>query len=57
MDPKPSRNPHPAEQDLPDLPVAPDQAADVQGGKAKPLLSKNLTKGKPHSSVESTGAP
>lgn len=52
MDTIPTQKPDSQAEDVPDLPVAPDQANEVRGGKGKPLLSKYATKGKPKSEVE-----
>lgn len=45
METKPTENPDSQAEIIPDLPVSPDQADDVSGGKAKPLLSKSVTRG------------
>lgn len=52
MDKSPTPKPASEAEDAPDLPVAPDKASEVTGGKAKPLLIKHASKGKPFPRVE-----
>ena len=52
MDPKPTEKPDSQTEIIPELPVSPDEANDVSGGKAKPKLSQYVTRGKHIPSVE-----